>query len=697
MLKNVSLQAYLDDYKIINVYIANYFYYGQSKWFKLKTSDNRFINLNIIEQSHQDQFVKYKLNIDEELNIGDNYTIIEEHGNHCLLEYRLIVKQKRFDQEFYCDRDDFGSHVIDNKTKFVLWAPTANKIVLGIVNHDNSTEYFPLIKGDKGCWEITVNKNCHGFNYYYLVSINGAVHRVLDPYSYGLSVNSEQSVVIDFEQLKTGIKVFDSLNTHFKSAVICEVNVRDFSSSNTSNSKFNGKFLGLIDSLGRFYLNKMPITHVQLMPVNDFWTVDDTNAKLLYNWGYDPYHYFGLEGSYCSNPLDPLSRVNEFISIVNSFHEDNILVNLDVVFNHVYDSKFSYLDKIVPFYYFRMNFDGVPSNGSFCGNDIESRHLMVRKLIVDSLIHFINHYDIDGFRFDLMGILDIDTMNEIYNKCSAIKPYIMIYGEGWNMPTMIDDYQKAMIDNNKLLPNIGFFNDYYRDNVKGPSSNEQRWVAGYCLGDVNYFDNFASSLLANCSDKFIPKIYQDSKQTINYIECHDNMTLWDKINDACRYEDINKQKNRQKLCLAALAFSQGNIFFQFGQEHCRSKNGYDNTYNLPDSINNIDYQYFYNFEDVANFFNDCLNIRKKYDYLFSLTQQQIQESVSIDGVNGALKLSINYNNESLIIVFNPTNQDVSIKIPFRYKQLLGNIYNDINNNVSIVSPISCGVWYEENN
>ncbi len=695
MLKNTSIQAYLDDYNIITFYISNYFYNGQSNWFKLKLADNSLVDLEIVNKCSHEQFFKYTLSLGQQLKIGDEYTIIEEHGNHCILEYRYIVNTLRFETEFYSSRNDFGCVVSNNSSKFVLWAPTANNVILELCNLDNNISYYPMNRVENGCFEYLIDYNCHGFSYNYLVFVNGQINRVIDPYSYGLSINSNKSVVVDYNLLNSKIDKNYQIN-RFERAIICEVNVRDFSISTTSNSNYPGKFLGLIDSVGKQYLLDLEISHVQLMPVNDFWTVDDINNKLLYNWGYDPYHYFGLEGSYSSNINDNFSRINDFIDVINYFHRHNILVNLDVVFNHVYDSNISYLNKIVPYYYFRYNQDGLNSNGSFCGNDIESRRLMVRKFIVDCIIHYIEHYNIDGFRFDLMGILDIDTMNEIYFRAKALKDYILIYGEGWDMPTMMDNSQKAIIANNSLMNGIGFFNDFYRDNVKGPSSKENNFIAGYCLGDINYFDNFVSSLLSNISRKHLPKIYDCSSQSINYVECHDNMTLWDKINIVCWSESLEYKKRRQMLCLAALAFSQGHIFFQFGQEHCRSKHGYDNTYNMSDEINQIDYEYFKKFEDVNIFLKKCLDIRNKYIQFFTLSCDQIENFISVDGHNGAMKMRIAINDEALILVFNPNNYNVVMNINHNCHKIFGSecFFDNIDDFWNI-GPISCGVWYEK--
>lgn len=651
MRKLNRFEAYLDDYSTINAYLKVSHYLGESNKFYLRDTQGAITRLNIVAQENSGDYQKYTLTIPRlEIEFGKNYDIIEEHGLTTQLQYGLVVRTKRFNDEFYNDRKDFGAHIVGDKTSFVLWAPTASQVILELY-YDGIPVHYRMNRVEKGAWEIALEGNFHGKEYLYLVHVNGQLNSALDPYGYGSIENSKRSAVIDFSQLKINMNEDKLPKLRTKTnAIIGEVSVRDFSMDPDTNIEHKGQFLGLIEegrtdregnSVGFDYLKAMGYTHVQLMPIYDFATVDELNPSLMYNWGYDPVQYNALEGSYSSDPTNPVKRVEEFLEVVSCFHRHQIRVTMDVVYNHMYDMENSSFEKIVPYYYFRMGENGMISNGSFCGNDVDSSNAMVRKFIIDSCVHFTKHYHVDGFRFDLMGILDIDTMNKIVLETALIKPDIMIYGEGWNMPTMLQPEKRASMFNMEQMPEIGFFNDFYRDHVKGPSAGDKSHISGYALGDTSYIETAKASLVGNTLNDYVVKLFNEPTQSINYVECHDNATLWDKITSANPYDSNEIKIEKQKLTNGLIAISQGIAFYQFGQEMARTKNGIDNSYISMDSVNQIYYAQALKFKDIVNYSRDLIKLRKELQIFSFHKTSEIKEHISFE----------NLKNKGLLVIY----------------------------------------------
>lgn len=636
-------EAHLDDYDIITVYIDHAYYQGQSKLFYLRDNLGTLTPLEIINVvTASGDYSKYTLSGFKELHIGENYEVLEEHAMATHLQYGWIVRTKRFDQEFYSHRTDFGAQIKDDKTSFVLWSPTASSVKVRLIVEDKA-HIIDMTRDAQGVFSCVVNGNHHGALYEYIIEVNGSLRTSLDPYGYSSNANSRYSAVVDFNQMK--IDMNDNSLPKFKSMVdasIVEVSVRDFSIDEYGNSSHPARYLGLIeentkDELGKEtgfdYLTGLGFSHVQLMPVMDFETVDELNPFVFYNWGYDPAQYFTLEGSFASLPDDPLNRIHEFLRVVSKFHEVGMRVNLDVVFNHVFDMEKSPFEKCVPGYYFRRDHEGTISNGSFCGNDFDSQKRMARKFIGDCISHYVTHYHIDGFRFDLMGIMDVETMNEIVLKVSSLRPDVMLYGEGWNMPTLMEDESKAMMYNAHVMPEIAFFNDFYRDHVKGASSSDRSWHRGYLTGDVHMIEAAKACLVGNTLDSQVVKLFNEPTQSINYVECHDNYTLWDKIKEACR-DDLKVERiARQKAINAFLAFSQGVLLMQYGQESCRTKGGVDNSYRSSDTINKIDYRRHHQYQEVVEYTKDVLRLRKDLPIFRFRSSVEIASHVYFENLN----------------------------------------------------------------
>jgi len=612
-----NLSAYLDDYCLISAYLSKYYYEGKSSVFRLR--DNRhgtLIDLPILKtyDSRQSGYTVYKLQLKEPLIIGEEYDVVDAYGLSCPLVYGRIVRLPEFDQQFSCPDAQLGAIYSKEKTTFRVWAPTATKCKVEFVLNNRSLTYR-MQRKERGIFEVDVPEDLDNASYTFLVRNSEDWQQAIDPYALGSLSNAKRSVVIDPEKIKVDLKKeclppFEK----YTDAIIYEMSVRDFTWMKEGGFKYPGKFLGLTEEgthlpdggvTGLDYLKELGITHVQLMPIADFATVDEDHPEVYYNWGYDPVQYSVPEGSYATNPRDGYCRIIELKQMIAKFHENGIRVIMDVVYNHMHDRYKTAFEKIVPSYYFRHGPNGELSNGSFCGNDIASSKPMVRKYLIESCLRWVKEYGIDGFRFDLMGIIDIDTMNMIVEACRKVDSHLMFYGEGWNMPTILDENMKSSITNHLKLHHIGFFNDRFRNIIRGPNGAENFFEKGYSGGNT-YLTHDAATVLLGCD------YLSDPWRSINYIECHDNETFWDKLKASNNSDPRERMYTRMNLSNALVILSLGVPFIHSGQEFCRTKYGEHNTYNRPDTINQINWYRKDQHMDQVNFVKDMIRVRKSF-------------------------------------------------------------------------------------
>ncbi|GAE94258.1 pullulanase [Gracilibacillus boraciitolerans JCM 21714] len=388
-------------------------------------------------------------------------------------------------------------------------------------------------KPNGGVWHTLAEGDWNNSPYHFAVTVNGEEVLVNDPYAKSMTANSEQSAVIDLNSTNpVGFRDVNYSKVSKQDAIIYELHIRDATSSKHSGVKNKGKFLGLTEkntrnakgfSTGLSYISELGCTHVQLLPVQDFARVDELHPLESYNWGYDPLYYFVPEGSYSTNANHPYLRINECKEMIQAFHEENLSVILDVVYNHVFRYEHSAFEKLVPGYYFRHHQDGVPSNGSGTGNDIATERKMVRKFILECIDYWLTEYKVDGFRFDLMGLMDIETMQTIRERCLQEDRPILLLGEGWDLDTPLPPEQKATNAQSSQLLGISFFNDLFRDSMKGNLFEAEN--VGYANGNGYYLERIAQLVSGSCHHKF-GKIFSNPLQSINFVECHDNHTLW---------------------------------------------------------------------------------------------------------------------------------------------------------------------------
>lgn len=532
---------------------------------------------------------KYEVKLLSPLNLQVKNYVHINNKRKLLVIYRDVVRTDAFDQK-YQTNEQLGSIINKelNTTTFKLWAPTASSVVLKLQKKQSAQIEYIDLKANGRTYECTVNEVVDEARYTYLVETNGIIQETVDPYAMSSTLNSEQSYVIDKEKLLAATVNIEKI----AKPIIYETSVRDFTSAENQKFKLKGKYLGFAengvknqngDAIGIDYVKSLGITHIQLMPFYDFGSIDEQMAgeNENYNWGYDPVQYNIPEGSFLVN-TDAYSRINEPIQMIKAIKENGMRVVMDIVYNHVYTTSNFSFEKIIPGYYFRYDQNRQLSDGTYCGNEVCSERLMVRKYIIDTCVNWVQTYGIDGFRVDLMGIMDCDTINELAAICQKINPSFIIYGEGWNMDCGLPSEKRATQVNAQKLPTIGFFNDDFRDFIKGHNSEYEK--LGYVQGNKD------EELLAMClaGQAIDPaKANLKPEQMINYLSCHDDHTLYDRLKMNTSSEDeITKQI---KLALELLFKAKGIPFLHSGCEFKRTKNGLKNTYNNTASINSIDW------------------------------------------------------------------------------------------------------------
>lgn len=649
----IFMKAYIDRFNIIRAYLKKSYYGGKCQHFYLKNlATQKLEALNIVLVSELEDEICYQFMVDN-IHLEDGYELINEYGMCIAVEPRMIVNDPLFDLVYGYDQNDLGPTYSLTSTTFKVWSPTS----IGMILHYElaGKEYFYRMKRlPKGVYYVKVDGNLEGAKYYYEVCYQDHHDISLDPYAFSSSANGRESIVIDPNKVQPIIKA----KTPFKQktdAIIYEMSVRDFTSHLDSDLKCT--FLGCVEShlkthqnknAGIDYLVDMGYTHVQLMPIADFATVDEENPSLFYNWGYDPAQFNVPEGSYASNVHDPYSRINDCIAMINTFHQRGLRVVMDVVYNHVYDVNRSAFEKLVPHYYFRNDDYGHISDGSFCSNDINSESTMVRKYILDMCDRWQKMYGVDGFRFDLMGILDVDTINLVEKQARQNDPSFLVYGEGWNMNTMLPNFKKAMKDNFASMKEVGFFNDVFRDTIKG-SSFSDHFVPGYLLGNSD-LGKMTKQVIENKDYFYKPE------QSINYIECHDNATVFDLLTYSLHLSKEEACK-RMKLLNTVVMLSQGIPFIHSGQEFCRTKQGDENSYRSSDQINGLDWDRKDEFEDQVYFMRNLIKLRKENKGFRYNSKQEIEQNVSIHFLTHSLVYTI-YQNEGkyhqIKVIINPT-------------------------------------------
>ena len=451
------------------------------------------------------------------------------------------------------------------------------------------------------------------------------------------------------------------------------MHVRDLSIQPESGIKQKGKYLGVIEKgtkgpegvkTGLDHMKDLGVTHVQLLPIFDYASVNEEKVnEPQYNWGYDTKNFNVPEGSYSTNPYEPTVRITELKQMIQTLHDNNLRVVMDVVYNHMYNAVESNFHKLVPGYYYRYNEDGTFANGTGVGNDTASERKMMRKFMIDSVTYWAKEYNLDGFRFDLMGIHDYETMNEIRKAVNQIDPSIILHGEGWDLNTPLAAELKANQKNAEKMKGIAHFNDNIRDGLKGSVFEEKE--SGFVNGKENMEDRIKKGITAGIDYDRNTSTYLDPEQVLTYVEAHDNHTLWDKLELTNSGDSEEVRKQMHKLSSSILLTSQGIPFLHAGQEFMRTKYGDHNSYKSPDSINQMDWLRRATFNNEVDYMKGLIELRKKYPAFRMTSAEQIKTHVSfIDAPKNTVTYTIEGNkHEYFTVAHNANKEAVEITLP----------------------------------
>lgn len=632
----------------------------------------------------------FKVTLKNSLELGVN-SRIAFCGNPKAIDVRSYVRSKDFDDKYFYANDDLGSTYSKEKTTIKLWSPIATKVTLRLYkNLDNSSQpdkTIDLTCGDKGVWSTTLtDQDYKGWAYdYRLEFADGHVTTTDDPYSTATTINGVRSVIEDVDNIKPADFIKMPAFTKPTDAIIYEAGVRDLTADKNANVQHPGQFLGLTQEgtktdtgypTGLDYLKKLGVTHVQFLPMYDFGSIDEAHPSNAYNWGYDPVNYNVPEGSYSSKPADPAARILEMKEMINALHKQGLRVVMDVVYNHVYGLDKQAFDKVVPGYYFKYDDKGNMVDDISMGNAVASQRRMVRKYIVDSVKYWAKNYHIDGFRFDTMGVLDTDTMAEVYKEINKINPGTLIYGEGWEIKPNERPKEASYVHAN-LIPNVGFFGDNLRNAVIGESGSFGNARSGLAQGNltdkdkngVSHYQEDAAAFVKGFmgSQGFNKHNYLNPGQVINYSTCHDNLTLYDALKAHLPNASVAEFVKRAKLADSMIMLSQGVPLFHSGQEALRTKNGNANSYNADITVNEIDWKRVEQNKDLVSYFQKLVQLRKTCPAFRMSTYDEIKKNITpiVKGENGVFAFEIKSADSTMYVIFNvneKANQFTSVDL-----------------------------------
>ena len=586
----------------------------------------------------------YIISLEKELDVYGSGYYLNYDGNDYAITLPVVFSTDEFEAQFTYTGNDLGAVWSSERTCFKVWAPTAAEVTVnlyasGTEGTDDLIETVAMTPDGNGTWKAVVERDLNGTYYTYTALVDGEPHEACDPYARTTGVNGKRAMVIDLDSTDPAGWDKDT-NPHagekITDAIIYEAHIRDLTINGEANILNKGKYLGLTETgtktsggiaTGLDHIRELGVTHVHLLPVYDFGSVDESSAINRYNWGYDPVNYNVPEGSYATDAYNGAVRVSEFKTMVQALHSNGISVVMDVVYNHVYSASEFCFNKLVPGYFSRVK-DGIYSNGSGCGNDTATERSMVRKYIVDSVLYWADEYHIDGFRFDLVGLMDTDTINEIVKTVHEVHPDVIFYGEGWSLTTNVtrEGVELATQTNSSLTPGFAYFNDTIRDGLKGSVFNK---TAGFVSGAAGYEPKIQRCFKG--LDNWCP----EPAQSINYASCHDNNTLFDRLRLSCRDAEEEKIIRMNNLAAAIYMTAEGVPFMSAGEEMLRTKTNKDgsyndNSYNAGDTVNSIKWATLENksYADVFEYYKGLIAFRKAHPALRLMTEAESREYVS---------------------------------------------------------------------
>lgn len=597
-------------------------------------------------------------------------------------ELKRLYNTSEFKEKYIDTERKQGAVCTEEGTSFLLWSPLSEKAELRFYKEgEGGVSFFQteMKKEEKGMWSYETAENLHGVYYDFRTMTEGEKTVFGDPYAKACGMNGKRSMAVDLKETDPEGWMEDRRPEKQEETVIYELHIKEFSWDEAGGfSKENrGKYLAFTEEhttlnkdgvhpTGLDYLKKLGITHVQIMPAYDYGSVDEKNEE-EFNWGYDPVNYNVPEGSYSSDPKHGEVRIREFKEMVQALHRNGFRVIMDVVYNHMYDLD-SNLNKAVPWYYFRTYENGGISNGSACGNDMASEREMCAQYILDSVLYWAEEYHIDGFRFDLMGLLDTKLMNRIRRALDEKygRGEILLFGEPWAADDTASEGKVVMAlkkNVSQLDKYVGMFCDDTRDAIKGHVFEGE--IPGFVNGAENMEEKILNSVKAWCTKDTGIKA---PSQVITYVSAHDNWTLWDKL--AITTPDEERRMMENKLAAAIYMTCQGHLFMLSGEEFARTKDGHENTYNSPISLNRLDWKRAYKYEELSTFYEGLIALRKQLPGLCDKSETAGKRIYGYWKKPGAVGFFVENKKEgehtlwdTLYIIYNATEEEVETALP----------------------------------
>lgn len=588
-----------------------------------------------------------------------------------------------FEEAYTYTGNDLGSLWTPLKTTFRVWAPTAEAVTValyhtGYVEDAYPYQTFPMAPDRNGTWYLECPGNWKDTYYTYQVTVAGCTREAPDPYAIASGLNGNRSYVSDFSGLDPQGWDTDCdphAGAPITDAVIYELHIRDFSMRRSGRISHHGKYTALTKTgrttsqgavTGLDHIKNLGVTHIHLLPIFKFGSTVEAVGKPAYNWGYDPVLFNVPEGTYADNCIEPTARIREVKQMVKALHDNGLSVIMDVVYNHVYDADSFCFNRIVPGYFSRIDSDGNYSNGSCCGNDTASERSMVRKYIVDSVNYWADAYHIDGFRFDLAGLLDVETIQQVIHTVHMHHPNVLFYGEGWQMNTRLTkpDLPLAVQGNSPLLPDFSFFSDNIRDMLRGSIFDQHApgFVAGGKISREDLENNFMG----------MPSWAAEPRQCVNYVSCHDNYTLFDRIALTAPDASFEDRVRMNNLAAAFSLLAQGVPFFQAGEEMLRTKKDYagrfiDNSYRGPDLVNSLKWETLNEpiYQETVAYYRGIIALRKAHPVLRLQTRKAVKNAVHpIRYPNERVAtFHMTGQGEELFLLFNSDTRAVTVPLP----------------------------------
>ncbi len=606
----------------------------------------------------------------------------------CATGGNIVVPQAQLEECVY----------LGDKTEFAVWAPDAEAAQLKLYHSASDETAFMTVgmkKSKDGLWKTDVKEDVKGAFYTFQVQKDGKwLEETAGIAAKAVGVNGMRGAVIDWAETDPeGWAEDRSPEIKPSDIIVYELQHRDFSVHQTSGISNKGKYLALTEegttnpdglSTGIDHLKELGVTYIQLLPSTDFATIDETRLEdNQYNWGYEPLNYNAVEGSFSTDPYNPVTRIREFKQMVQALHKAGFRVILDVVYNHTTNAANTGFERTMPGYFYRMREDGTFFNGSGCGNETASEQEMFRKYMVESLEWWMKEYHIDGFRFDLMAIHDIDTMNEISERLHAIDPDVVIYGEGWAAEAPAYPAEEiALKANTYMLDKVGAFSDNIRDAVRGPLGCEN---AGFMDGVAGNKENIEFGIAGGVEHPqvTVERWTNNPLQHVSYVSCHDDHCLRDRLEEATDATEAERLK-MVKLAQTAVYTSQGIPFIFNGEELYRHKQGVKNSYNQPDSINAIDWTYKTKYNDLVKYYSELAAIRHAHPGFCLGDADLVREKLQFIEVDDPCVVAFRISGlegidsaKSLTVVLNGSKKNVKVEIPEgNYVVLAQNGYAD---------------------